>query len=794
MRRSHWLHLALALAMAPWPQMRFDERNTARSPVPAVVSPAATPWEVRTGRSVLATPVIDRAGNAYFGAANGRVYAVGPGGAIRWTFRARGPVEASGLLIGRDLVIGSGGGTLYRLRTRPGLSPRKRVVWRFRSPLSSASGNGWTGSLSRHPDGDILAGHAGGGAHKITPAGRLVYVRRARDAVRAAPSTAADGTTFWGSLDRNVFALNEAGGVRWQTPTVGFVTGSPAVGEDGTVFGASFDGRAYALDAVSGRPRWAYETRDHVFGGPAVSETGGIVVGSADGALYGLSSEGRLAWRYDTGEPIRSSPVVGVTAAGEEVAYAGSSDGKLYAVDVATGARRWSFDTTATGEPELRDRNDLNGSPALSRGRVLIGTEHGSVWGIPYDYCLSAVTDARCETGPGDDELAESGTRVLPVTSAGDTRDTTQTVPSATTLTGRLLVRRDGETVDAAATEADVQAPFAATTALSGDGRFLHVVPDGFLEPDTDYEVRANGAFTAADGSGGTFDDVLRFRTEPLGTGPTLEIGAERVTAFALRRPALPLPALLPSIGLSGLDATDLIAGVVAAGEPDDRGERTVLLWVVGARRDARGRIVPDPRAGIAFPLAGSMRGDQFILRRDDVDLRFGFGDVRVRRLELRGALDPSGTSVPGTSLYAEVACDGIPAFGPLLVVTGTCDAGGTLTAGGTFLVSPFPRATRPPGVDVESVSIVRPTASRPGRVTAVLTGPLKARAHLASVLLVGTDGTPVEIDYATGTSTRTVRGDIRRVSVSIPAGTELPSPLLGAVMTDAFRLAVRGL
>ena len=806
-RRSHWFHLALAVATVPWPQMRLDSHNTARSPVPEQVSSSAVPWEVKTGKGVFGTPVVDRAGTTYVGSADGKVYAIGASGRVRWTFRTGGIVDAGGLLLGNDLVIGSGDGNLYRLRTNGRMKPRKRVKWRFKTPLAPAGGqlvNWWEGSLSRHPDGDILAGNTGGGAHKITPGGKLVYVRRTGNSVRTAPATGRDGATYWGSMDRRIFALNAAGGVKWSTATLGFVTASPAVGANGVVYSASFDGKVYALDPASGTPLWTFETRDHIYGSPALSATGGIVVGSADGALYGLSPSGAEAWRYDTGDPIRSSPVIGVTATGTEIAYVGSSNGKLYAIDVLTGKRRWSFDTTPIADPDLRDRNDLNGSPALARDRVIIGGEHGSVWGIPYDYCLQ-VADGRCETDPGDDVVA-SGTRVLPVTSGGSTVDATVMVPSATTFTGRLLVRKDDETLDAGvAGQPVVTTPFPADTALSGDGKYLHVVPADFLEPDTQYTVSASGVWTADGGpvddgpvggaQSGLFDDVMRFRTEPQRQGPQLQVGQDKVSAFALRRLAVPLPPLVASANQAGFDSYELIASVVGAGQPGTDGTRRVLLWVIAGRRDVRGRLVADPRGGFAFPLAGRMRGDQFILRRDDLRLRFSFGDVPVRRLELRGALDERGRSRPGTSLYAEVACRDVPNYGYLLLVTGQCNSEETLVAGGTFLTAPYNRATRPARVGVRSVVLQRPTSAQDGSVTAVLTGPLKARRHVASVLITTPDGTPAEIDYLAGTRVATTRGNIRRVTVTIPAGAKLPSgPLLGAVMTDAFPVAVRAL
>ena len=74
---------------------------------------------------------------------------------------------------------------------------------------------------------------------------------------------------------------------------------------------------------------------------------------------------------------MRSSPVLGrAPRGGGRILYVGSSNGSLYALDAETGRRRWSYDTTPR-DPVLRDRNDLNCSPALGRRGVYIGGEHG---------------------------------------------------------------------------------------------------------------------------------------------------------------------------------------------------------------------------------------------------------------------------------------------------------------------------------------------------------------------------------------------------------------------------------
>ena len=219
------------------------------------------------------------------------------------------------------------------------------------------------------------------------------------------PAFDAQGNSYWGSVDLFAFSLDPDGHERWQTPFAGYVTSSPALGSDGTVYVGAFDGKLHALDPDTGTERWSFPTASHIYSSAALASdaqgnTTAIYIGSADGTVYAVRPDGSLIWRYETGEPVRSSPVLGRAPKGDgKIVYVGSSNGKLYALDAATGARRWSFDTTPKGAA-LRDRNDLNGSPALGKRGVYIGGEHGRVWFVPYDYCRKH-DDARCDTDPG---------------------------------------------------------------------------------------------------------------------------------------------------------------------------------------------------------------------------------------------------------------------------------------------------------------------------------------------------------------------------------------------------------
>jgi len=62
---------------------------------------------------------------------------------------------------------------------------------------------------------------------------------------------------------------------------------------------------------------------------------------------------------------VDSSPAV----AGGRV-YVGSSDGKLYVLDAATGTRQWEFDAG----------DAITASPAIAGGRVVVGAQDGRLY------------------------------------------------------------------------------------------------------------------------------------------------------------------------------------------------------------------------------------------------------------------------------------------------------------------------------------------------------------------------------------------------------------------------------
>lgn len=816
---------------SPWPTFRRDHRNTGRSPLPAVYT-GDRPWSFTTGKGIFSTPVVDGDGVIYVGSADHVFYALYPNGREKWRFETGEIIDSAAALprVGLTapeptVLVPSGDGYLYNLRAADG-----REVWRFDARVSPrASYNNWfEGNVAIGHDGTLYAGNTNFNYYAITVDGALKWTYPTAANAWSIAAIADDGVIVWGSNDTFVHAVRPDGQGLWTKRTLGFIAASAAIGSDGTVYIGSFDSYLYALDPQTGKTRWRFKTNDHIYSSAALAQgddgrTRAVYFGSADGSLYALSADGRLLWRYDTGDPIRSSPALGAGPDGrpDAIVYFGAGNGKLYALNTADGSLRWAFDTTSWDNPELADRNDLNASPALSRTGVVIGGEHGQVWYVPYDYCLHAQ-DARCSTAE-DEGLPTDARQVFYVTPGGSTRpDRRVRVPASTVLTLRLMVREDGETVDARVCSAPIgcpkdalqittSPPFSFTVEPSADGQYLFLLPDDFLEPDAAYTVTVEGDYytgglaignlTLGGRRQGRFRDTLTIATEPLRANRIpLAVGEDAVTALEWTRLATPIPPMLPSLNQIGFDYLDWIMGPVAIGEPDAEGRGRFVLWVIGGKRDADGTLVADPASDFTFALNGRYRGDLFVLENRSFTMPITGIPIPFNLLQMRGQLGTDGKVLPGATVYADTDVLSIPTFGPYLVVAGLANNWvEKLLVTGTYITRPYPpdgpAARRPAGLTVAEVSYELPTDAADGRVTAVFRlepgAAYPADRHRPGLLLLDNGALQaVTLDYhANLSTTMDDAGNVAAVTLRIPKGTALPDDLHVVVMADVFPL-----
>jgi len=199
-----------------------------------------------------------------------------------------------------------------------------------------------------------------------------------------APLMHDDGVLYFGSDDSTFTAFDvESRVVKWQFRTGGRIRSAAGIIGEFVIF-ASDDGFLYALYPETGEEVWRFDIGSAGFERvlPAVDppysydyrhsspmdHAGVIYIGSADGALYAIYNDtGLLFWKYQTGGPIRSTPVTD----GFNV-YFGSWDGYVYAVDVHFGTLSWKFDTGGI----------VQGSPATGAGSVFVGSRSANVFAL----------------------------------------------------------------------------------------------------------------------------------------------------------------------------------------------------------------------------------------------------------------------------------------------------------------------------------------------------------------------------------------------------------------------------
>jgi len=208
-----------------------------------------------------------------------------------------------------------------------------------------------------------------------------------------------NGTAYVGSTDTNLYAIDTATGTqKWKFTTGGWVVSSPAV-SNGVVYFGSYDSFFYALDAADGQLKWKFQTAgerryagkhlhhlepaaetmpdpwDFFLSSPAVVN-GTVFFGSGDGNIYALdAATGAQKWRFQTGDVVHSSPAIV-----DNTLYIGSWDTYLYALDTATGKEKGSFRTG--DDPLVHNHIGIQSSPLLLDGVVYFGCRDANVYAV----------------------------------------------------------------------------------------------------------------------------------------------------------------------------------------------------------------------------------------------------------------------------------------------------------------------------------------------------------------------------------------------------------------------------
>jgi len=817
-------------AGSPWPTFRRDHRNSGRSPLPAIYI-GDHPWNFQTSKGIFSTPVIDDRGIVYFGSADHYFYGLHPDGSLNWKFETGEVIDSAAAIGAFDPTLGcspvtflSGDGRMIQLRTARG-DGSVNPVWTYQAELRpEISFNRWfEGNVAIGYDGTLYAGNTNFLYYAIRPDGNLKWTYPTGSNNWSQAAFGDDSTIYWGSTDTFVRAVAPDGCERWRTRTLGFIAASAAVGSDGTVYIGSFDSSLYALDPKNGRVRWKFHTGDHIYASAALGSnadgvTNAIYITSTDGCCYALHPDGRQIWKFTARMPIRSSPVLGAAPDGTWIVYFGCGDGRLYALNAADGSLRWAFNTTPP-DPELADRNDLNGSPALGKSGIFIGGEHGSLWYIPYDYPLYHPEDQRGSTILPAASL-EDGAHLLYVSPGGNLQpEFPASLPAAPLITLHLAVQQNGKPIRARlcnspfcpddALIASLEPPVPLRIEHSADGQYVHILPQEFLQPGQEYRLTISGRYTTGGARvgnlslggrlSGKFSQDFQFKvSKPLQTWLDFTITPQQTSALHWTRMSAAIPAMLPSLNQIGFDYIDWIIGTLDLTPPDDDQCGRLLMWAIGGHRDATGNLLVDPQSDFCLPLSGSYQADSFILDNRDFEMAITGISIPFRLFQVRGQLGPDQIVLPGASLFADTSVLSIPNFGPKMVIAGLANNWyQNLLVAGTYVTRPYPTAgsanRKPAGIVLEDLEFTPPGRSTPGRLKARFRYEPGAsyllKDHRPGLLMVDADTLePVVLDYQHGLHARaTPAGDLHSIRLAIPPRKPLPQHLRAYVILDVY-------
>jgi outer membrane protein assembly factor BamB len=221
------------------------------------------------------------------------------------------------------------------------------------------------GNLGLSADGDTtyLASFRGVVFALDTDTGATRWIRNANSEIVGGVAVAGD-VIYFGTRERDLLAVDaRTAETKWVYRADGEVWSTPTIEGDGIYF-TSLDGTVYALDASSGDELWTFDDARSGIAGQVTVADGALYVGAFDNKLYALdAADGAMRWSFESDNWFWAKPLVS-----DGIVYAASLDGKVYAVRAEDGTSAWDepFDT---GSP-------IRSSPVLVGGGLVVAARN----------------------------------------------------------------------------------------------------------------------------------------------------------------------------------------------------------------------------------------------------------------------------------------------------------------------------------------------------------------------------------------------------------------------------------
>ncbi len=190
-------------------------------------------------------------------------------------------------------------------------------------------------------------------------------------------------TIFAASSDGKIKSLDRSGGkTRWKADLEMSLSGGIGTYGDALFVGSS-EGFVMKLDAGSGAVQWSTQLRGEVLSPP--QGNGNVVIAQTyDGKLQGLDYQtGELLWTYDSNVPVLTVRGTSVPILRNDVVYAGFANGRVLALQAQTGAIAWEVRVAiAQGRSEIERIVDVDGTMELVGKELYAASYQGRIVAI----------------------------------------------------------------------------------------------------------------------------------------------------------------------------------------------------------------------------------------------------------------------------------------------------------------------------------------------------------------------------------------------------------------------------
>ncbi len=310
-------------------------------------------WRYVTKNAIEGTPAIVN-GVVYIGSFDDFLHAIDlKTGRSIWLSKT-GPIKSSPAIKGDRIIVGDADGKVHCLELKTG-----KEIWTFETAGEITGGANFYKDL-------ILIGSQDETLYCLDHDGKKRWEFKANGPVNGVPAVIGN-KTFVAGCDSNLHILEIETGKELKSLDLGGPSGASAavVGDD--LFVGTMNNEVLDVNIKDESITWKFAAakRQQPFYSSAAITDSLVILGSRDRKVYALDRKtGKEVWSYLTENRVDSSPIV----VGDRI-YIGSFDRTLYVLDLK-----------GTEIDKIELDGAIIGSPAFADGKLVIGTEKGTVY------------------------------------------------------------------------------------------------------------------------------------------------------------------------------------------------------------------------------------------------------------------------------------------------------------------------------------------------------------------------------------------------------------------------------